>query len=131
MAVDSEILIAALAHLNELPDAPPIAWPGVNFTPPGAGEWLEARHFPNQPRNLGWESNAAQEYVGFVQVSACARPGSGIVGITQLAERVIEHFAKGTPIGPVKTSVRPYLAPAVTESTHIFIPVTIPYLGIV
>lgn len=130
MATDKDILSGAMARMDSLTTTLPIAWPGVNFTPPQSGYWFEIRHFPNEPSNLGLGDTAKQEYRGFVQVSVFGRPGSGIFGMTDEAENVVAHFAKGTDLGPVKVRVRPYISPPIPEDTHIQIPVTIPYRGI-
>lgn len=32
----------------------PVAWPGINFTPPATGAWLEVAWFPNQTMDKGF-----------------------------------------------------------------------------
>lgn len=85
--------------------------------------------FPNEPRNLTIDGDLAEQ-IGFFQVTVCFRPGTGIVQPMMTAEAVIATFPKGTDLGPVKVRMRPWLAPTVTASSYLFIPVTIPYLGI-
>lgn len=41
--------IATYATANSLP----VAWPGINFTPPTTGSWLEVAWFPNQTADKG------------------------------------------------------------------------------
>lgn len=130
MATDKDILTGVFTRMGTLATSLPIAWPGVNFTPPNSGMWLQIRHFPNEPNNIGWQTDAQQEYIGFVQVQVFTRPGTGIVNATEIAEEVIAHFAKGTEFGPVCVSRRPYTSPDVVDSDWIYIPVTIPYRGI-
>ena len=130
MAADKDILVGALGRMQTLSTSLPISWPGVQFEPPNSGMWLAVRHFPNQPNNIGWQVDAQQEYLGFLQVQVFTRPGSGIVNALEMAEDVVAHFAKGTEFGPVCVSARPYISPDVTESDWIFIPVTIPYRGV-
>lgn len=130
MGTEVDILTGALDHLVALGSPLPIAWPNVNFTPPSTGEWLEARHFPNTTRTLGWQADAKSEYLGFVQISVYFRPNTGIVTATTEAQSIADHFAKGTLLGPVRVSQRASLAAAVFEDAFGFIPVTIPYRGI-
>ena len=130
MSHDSQIIQAAFTRLTQIQNAPPIAWPGINFTPPATGIWFEAMMFPNEPTNLVMDSDTAEQ-IGFFQVTVCFRPGQGITLPMMTAEAVIAQFPKGTDLGPVKVRMRPWLAPTVTASDYQFIPVTIPYKGIV
>ena len=129
MAADKSILDGAFSHTASYSTALTIAWPGVDFTPPSEGLWLEVSIFPNEPDNYSWDDET-QEFMGFLQVSVYGRPGSGIYGLTDEAESIIAHFPKGTALGPVRVSQRPYLRPVVIDGEAHFIPVTIPYKGI-
>ena len=131
MATDKDILTGALNRMSGYTTPLPIAWPGVNFTPPQSGMWFEVRHFPNEPDHFAYDDDAKQTYRGFVQVSVFDRPGGGIVSATEEAEGVAARFAKGTALGPVLVSRKPYVSPAVYQDNLIQIPVTIPYRGVV
>lgn len=39
----------------------PVAWPGVNFTPPATGAWLEVAWFPNQSKDMGFGNDFSQD----------------------------------------------------------------------
>jgi len=129
LAVDKSILQGAMSHMDNYSTALPIAWPGVDFTPPSTGLWLEVLIFPNEPDNYSWDDER-QEFMGFLQVSVYDRPGSGIFNMTDEAESIQAHFAKGTTFGPVRVSQRPYQRPVVVDGESHFIPITIPYRGI-
>lgn len=128
----TEILTAFFERLDTLAYSPqpPIAWPGIKFEPPASGEWLEARVFPNEPTNLGWENAAAVESRGFCQVLVVYRPERGEIGASELADAVVQHFYKGTDLGPVKVRKMPTRGPSVEDGDKCFIPITIPYLGV-
>lgn len=130
MSHDSQIIQAAFERLSTIQNAPPIAWPGINFQPPAAGIWFEALMFPNEPANLTMDGDKAEQ-LGFFQVTVCFRPGTGVLMPMLAAEAVIDRFPKGLDLGPVKVRQRPWLAPTVTDDDRLFIPVTIPYRGIV
>lgn len=130
MATDSDILNAALTRMAALSTSLPIAWPGVNFTPPSEGMWFEVRHFPNESENLAMNDNSKNIFLGFLQVSVYTRPGSGIVSLTEEAEKIQAHFPKGQAFGPVQVRKRPSQSPPITDDGFIFIPVTIYYRGI-
>lgn len=123
------IMSAAFARLSTLANKPPIAWPGVDFVPPTSGPWLEISVFPNEPDTLGMSADAVQLEIGFVQVLACNRPGSGTMTIATLAEAVAAHYPKALELGPVRVRAKPWLSPAVIDDDRIFVPVTIPYRG--
>lgn len=106
----------------------PIAWPGVNFTPPSSGMWLEVRFFPNEPNNISLSGK--QQYIGFMQVSVFVRPGSGIASAISEAEAVQAHFPKALTLSSVTVRQKPYISPPIDEGDRIQIPVTIPYQGI-
>ena len=125
------ILEAFLTHMDTMSNGAPIAWPGVNFTPPDSGFWMEARHFPNETENQSWEATSKNAYMGFCQVSVNTRPGSGIIALSGLAEDVIDHFPKGLELAGVRVRKRPHQSPPIEEGERIFIPVTIHYLGII
>lgn len=130
MATDKDILTGALSRMASYSTSLPIAWPGINFTPPSEGRWFEVRHFPNTPNNLVMDADGDQEFLGFLQVSVFDRPGTGIVNLTEEAEGIIGHFPKGTALGPVTVRVKPYLSSPIPADNSIQIPVTIPYKGI-
>jgi hypothetical protein len=127
---DSDIITAAFTRLAAIPNAPPIAWPGVDFTPPDSGTWWEAAIFPNEPRNLTLDSDTA-EHLGFLQVQVCYRPGVGLLVPVMSAEAVIASFPKGTELGPVRVRQKPWLGPTIADDGYLFLPVTIPWRGIV
>lgn len=108
----------------------PIAWPGIHFTPPATGMWLEAKLFPNEPRDLAWDADGCALQRGFLQVMVGYRPGGGQVNASQIADAVITHFSKATELGPVRVSKMPYQTPPLTEADKLYIPVTVPYRGI-
>lgn len=128
----TDILEACLARMETLGISPalPIAWPGIVFTPPGTGMWLEAKLFPNEPRDLAWDADGCALQRGFLQVMVGYRPGGGQVNASQVADAVIAHFPKATELGPVRVSKRPYQTPPLTEADKLYIAVTIPYSGI-
>lgn len=119
-----------MSRMSSYSTSLPIAWPGVNFTPPDSGMWLEVRWFPNSPNNLHWENDAKQQYIGFLQVSVFARPGTGLVSPVSEAEGVQAHFPKGLVVGPVKVRKKPGVASSIDEGDRIQIPVSISYQGI-
>ena len=107
-----------------------IAWPGVNFTPPGTGIWLEVAFFPNQGIDDGLPYNSSVTPIGIFQVSAVGRPGSGVIPLEAAADAIRGAFARGTTITtPVRVSRAPYNMSLIETDDKIFIPVSIPYAG--
>lgn len=127
---DYDIINAAFTKLAEIPNAPPISWPGVNFTPPATGIWWEAMMFPNEPVNLTMDNDTA-EHIGFFQVLVCYRPGVGVMAPIINAAAIQSALSKGTELGPVRVRSKPWLGPTVAYDDYLTLPVTIPWRGIV
>lgn len=118
-------MVGAFAATRSLP----VAYPGVPFTPPTSGEWLEVRWFPNEPVEYGTANDGPRLHRGFGQVSVCYRPGRGIAPGEALAADVIEAFGKGTDIGPVRVYKQPWQTGPLVQDERISHPVTIPWEG--
>ena len=105
----------------------PIAWPGVNFTPPPTGPWLEVSFFPNTPLDPTL-SGAGTIPRGLYQVAACVRPGAGVGPAHALAAQVLGAFPRMTGIsGLVRIYRAPYQSAPLIEDNRIAVAVTIPY----
>jgi hypothetical protein len=110
---------------------PVIFYPGLESNPPQSGMWLEAKVFPNEPGNIAWDNDSCVDTRGFFQVLVYFRPGQGVLEPGRLADALIDFFPKGSDLGPVRVRKRPWQSPIVTEdSSKLFIPVTIPYMGL-
>lgn len=127
------ILTACLDRLILFAASPgyTIAHPGIKFTPPSTGYWLEPQLFPNEPANYGWDDDARLTEIGFFQVLVMYRPGEGQVNATEIADAIIAYFPKGQILGPVRVYKRPHQSPPVVLSDKAYIPVTIPYRELV
>lgn len=104
-----------------------VAFPGVSFTPPDEGLWLEAAFFPNATQNYGLGEAGPFLHQGFVQATVCARPGGGILAPMEVAGAVGDFFRKGTVLGPVKVEQPPSLMTPVERPDRLLHPVSIPY----
>lgn len=108
----------------------PIAWPGIKFTPPKTGVWLEVDFFPNRGIDNGLDYASTVTPVGVFQVTVATRPGKGVITIGLATQKIATTFARGTTItGSVRVSRAPYNLSLLTEDDKIYIPVTIPYAG--
>lgn len=105
----------------------PVAWPGVAFTPPQTGSWLEMAWFPNETMNLAF--GAVSQYRGFGQVSCCCRPGPGDGVVLALADAVIDAFPKGTQLGIARVERKPWASSELSAPDRIAVPVTVRYQG--
>lgn len=130
MSYDVTIYSAFVAKVEAFATARslPVAWPGVHFTPPATGAWLELAWFPNETRNMALGNDASQ-LRGFGQVSCCARPGTGIVQPLDLAGEVIELFEKGTPLGVASVERKPWASNVLVANERVSAYVTVRYSG--
>ena len=132
MAVSVEARIAdlLLAHLADLTFMPPlpIAYPGVAFNPP-EGAYLEATLIPNTNLNRGLGPNDSTQFRGIFQVTVVAPNNAGIIAPTEMAAKIADHFERGTLIADgalrVKIDGRPSLAPPISDTDRMSIPVSI------
>lgn len=119
-------LLATFATSNSLT----VSWPGVPFTPPESGSWLEMAFFPNETINLALGNDGSQ-YRGFLQVSCCCRAHGGDGIAVTLADSVIAAFPKGTALGIAKVERKPWASTVLIAPDRISVPVTVPYQGAV
>jgi hypothetical protein len=134
----TDIVDDLLARLNTLSLSPPlpIAWPGVKMTPPSAGMWLEARFLPGEPVDLVWDDDAQKITTGSLLVSVYYRPGTltgqhSQIAASEVADAVIDLFPKGLGVGAVRISKAPWQGPAVDLDNKSYLPVVVPYRGII
>lgn len=117
--------LAAFATTNSVA----VAYPNVDFNPPGSGLWLEARYFPNEDETTTWGVGECHLSVGFFQVLIFCRTGTGQVNASELADALVDYFPKGQVIHNVTIRKRPSQAPLVTLDDKSYIPLRIYYRG--
>ena len=107
----------------------PVAYPGVSFEPPsGAKYWLECDVFENKPIGTGLANDSRKIPRGIVQVTVCTRPGAGVVGLREMAEKVAASFHKGTVFsGNIRTNDHPEVLRRITQDDRIMLPVSMSY----
>ena len=136
MGANTEIMTACFDRLltfSNAPDPnPEILWPEITDDPPDSGFWLEPGYFPNENGDLYWDNDGCVDTRGFFQVLVYyrTRPDLGQVIPSTLADKIIDHFPKGTALGPVRVRKRPSQGPKVDEKGKSYIPVTISYMGL-
>lgn len=120
-------LTAVGTFAGNLSPALTVAYPGIEFTPPATGDWIEVQAFPNETLTIGMQNTGLRELRGFFQVSACTRPGAGVMGIQAIADAVIAAFTKGTTFGGARVERQPWCSSLLTMEDRIVIPVTVRY----
>lgn len=135
MSVDSETYDAFASHLHDFASqlSPPlsVAYPGLHFEPPNEGMWLQMRWFPGATENYGTANDGPSLHQGIGQVTACARDGNGATDVIALADSVIEHFAKGTILGPSSVYTKPWQSSVLVGEGKAIVPVTVRYRAFV
>jgi hypothetical protein len=105
----------------------PIAYPGVTFTPPDKGSWLEVEIFENEPVELT-ANDAPISARGIIQITACTRNGKGMIELETLANQVLAAFPKGTRFaGAIKAVKAPARRTSITDADKLYLPVDIEY----
>lgn len=109
------------------------AYPGVSFTPPTDNDarWLELQWFPNETQNYGMADDGPSLLQGFGQLSACYRPGKGIMVGTRITDQIITAFAKGTTFAGMRVYRMPWTSTIIQDPERHMHPVTIMWRGFV
>lgn len=127
---NNQIKQAFFGLLNAANLGYPISWPGVNFTPPATGSWLEVMFFPNASLDNGLAYDSTKTPVGIFQVSCVTRPGSGTIALGAMADQIRTTYAKGTTItGSVRVVREPYDFELDAMDDRIKIVVSVEYSG--
>jgi hypothetical protein len=108
----------------------PVAYPGVTFTPPDKGNWLEVALFENEPvePGVGYVSHVFPR--GILQITACGRNGKGMVGLESLANQIQTAFPRGLVLqDDVRVTRAPWRMGDITDNDKVMIPVSISYSG--
>ena len=105
----------------------PIAWPGIDFTRPDSGEWLEVTFLPNRGVDDRLANDSEVSPQGIYQVVVASRPQSEI-RLRVVAQTVQAVFTKGTRIADnVRVTRHPYTGTLQAESSRMSIAVTVEY----
>jgi hypothetical protein len=128
---DTEIYEAFAALVTSFADAQGLScsYPGITFAPPADGEWLELQWFPNQTQNYGMADDGPSLLQGFGQLSACYRPGAGIMVGTAITDQIIAAFGKGTTFAGVRVYRKPWVSSIINDPERVMHPVTIMWRG--
>ena len=106
----------------------PIGWPGLEFTAPTAGPWLEVLFMPNQGIDNGLAPTDVTVPQGIFQVNVFARPGDGIIGMNEIADEIKALYPKNATItGLVRVQRNPYSMQIEGDPDRMMVMVTIPY----
>jgi len=108
----------------------PVAWPGIDFTPPSSGVWLEPMVMPNTGIDNGLAPTDGTVPQGLFQVSVFDRPGRGILAVNRAADEVKAAFVKNATItGLVRVQRNPWSFEIEPNGDRLSVIVTIPYTG--
>ena len=125
-----QIMSSFFAQLDAAALGYPIAWPGVPFTPPASGIWLEPAVLPNNGLDNGLAATDEVVEQGLCQVIVWTRPALGMVGVSAAARQVAEVFPKNSSIlGLIRVQRSPYMTVIDSESDKVGVLVTVPYSG--
>ena len=132
MSLTKDIYLAFSAKLaafaaNHSP-ALPVDYVGapISFTPPTAGEWLEAVPFFNGNENYAWDQGSIEQ--GFFRVGVCTRLG-GLVVAQTLAELIATEFKKTTALSTALVYQEPQISGPLQEDDRLTVPVSIYWRG--
>lgn len=110
----------------------PVSYPGIAFTPPDTGQWLEVLAFWNGGGDLGLEAGSDAYDQGFFRVMICGRTGAGLGKIQDIADDLRGEFPINTKFGGARTERTPTFGGPITDDARkvIYIPMTVRWRSI-
>lgn len=129
--IEAGIADALFYHLNGLTLSPalPVAWPGVEFTPPSAGNFLRAMLIEATPDVATLGDSGYNRHSGILIVFVHAVTGIGEIVAKQIASQVAAHFKRGTDISRNGQVVRivqpPGVGGSIIDGDRLIVPVRI------
>jgi len=117
-----EVTSALDQRIASLPDAPPIAFQNVNFTPP-EGLYLTVMNMPAD--GIMYNFNRAQNTPGVYRINVYAPANKGPAEAEDMADKIAEHFrAVSEPI-PQLFIEEINFSPAVSTDSEYLLPISI------
>lgn len=105
-----------------------IAWPGVDFTPPDTGIWLEPVIIRGDGLDPGLPMDSTYMPNGTFRIGVCTRPGNGVVAVAAVAETIAATLVKGTRFSDGTFIVNhPKVQSAIIDPHRIVVPVSMAY----
>ncbi len=120
-------LIGKLVALTLSPSLS-VAYPNVPFTPPEDG-YLRVSHFPNLVQQITVGDTGINRYTGILQIDLFSPENEGIVGASEVAGEIAQHFKRGTFIDSDGAVVRvispPIIATGLSSPPYLQTPISI------
>lgn len=130
--VETAIWLALKDRVESLALSPAhsIAWPNEAFTPPSGG-YLKVEHIPNRTLRVFIPSDAPHHYRGILQIGVMEKLNQDLAVALEVAGDVADHFPADLRLTAYGVTVRvaghPSIGPALPQSTHLMIPVSVEY----
>lgn len=125
MPITSDILDAFCAHVATVAAGLglPVSYPGVQFTPPASGGWVEiAAHWNgSEPYALGRTSVE----LGFFRVLVNWRTGRGPMPAQDAAEAIVSSIPKGSTFATARTDREPSISGMLVDPDRLILPITV------
>lgn len=127
MTTNTAILTALNDILVNAALSYPIGWPGINFTPPTDGEWLEVRFLPNRGIDQWIANDSDVSPQGIYQIEVFSRPQSELK-LQVAIDAVSALYPKGTKLADnVRVSKPPYSSVLDIQSDRMSVSISIEY----
>lgn len=103
----------------------PVAYPGINFSPPDTGLWLELICFWNGSINYGLADDAPAVQQGYFRIIAWSRQGGGLMAAQELADDIEAAFPKGSEFDTARMYKMADKSGPVEDDDRIGVPVSL------
>lgn len=127
MPITSDILDAFCAHVATVAAGLglPVSYPGVQFTPPANGGWVEvdAHWNGNTPYALAADGPSVE--LGFFRVLVNWRTGRGPMPAQDAAETIVSSIPKGSKFATARTDREPSISGMLVDPDRLILPITV------
>ena len=117
-----EVTSALDQIIASLPDAPPIAFPNVNFTPPD-GLYLAVMNMPAD--GIMYNMNRAQNTPGVYRINVYAPANKGPAEAENMADSIAAHFRASSEPIPNLFIEEINFSPAVSTDSEYLLPISV------
>jgi len=105
-----------------------VAWPGVDFTPPDSGIWIEPVVIRGDGIDIGLPMDSVVLPNGTLRVGVIGRPGNGVVSLFEAAETIASVLVKGTRFQDGSfISTNPIVGSVIIEQDKLIVPVSMSF----
>ncbi len=107
-----------------------VALPNSTYKRTTGFPYIKASFLPGEPSQATLGPDGSNRHVGIFQATLFWQEGKGMSAPGEMADEIVDHFARGTVLtqgDEVISITRAYAGPAMIEPGWLYIPITVQY----